>query len=216
MRKLLKKLAHRVVKILESIRGFYIPTRLPLRTKLAFLFGNYEKETSRFIRRTVKGGVAFDIGAHIGYYSRLLSPLVDTVYAFEPEPNNFALLVKNTERYKNVVPINMAVSDQTGMQDFFLVKDSTFRHSLVNEGDCERISVDTTSLDLFAKLKNISNVSFIKIDVEGYEEKVLEGMKEAIQKYHPLIIAEMPTNDKYTAVSATIGRKGLVRNYILV
>ncbi|HCR52244.1 TPA: hypothetical protein DIV48_01180 [Candidatus Kaiserbacteria bacterium] len=216
MRTLLKRLAHGTVRILEHIQVFYIPSELPLKTKLSFLFGRYEIETSKYIRKNVRGGVAFDIGAHIGYYSRLLAPLVDTVYAFEPEPRNFALLVKNTKKYRNIVPVNAAVSDIVGRQDFFIVKNSTFRHSLINEGDCESVTVDTTTLDAFVNKKGIRNVSFAKIDVEGHEKDVLVGMKEVIKNCHPLVIAEMPMNDTYTPVSAVIGRQGILRNYIIV
>ncbi len=133
MRQSFKTLAHGFVKLLEFLRAFSIPSELPFQTKLAFLLGTYEKETSDFIRARVKGGVAIDVGAHIGYYSRLLSPLVDTVYAFEPDPTNYAFLVKNVKHCANVIPVNMAISNTTGQQEFFLVKNSTFRHSLINE-----------------------------------------------------------------------------------
>lgn len=214
MRKIFKNLTHGLVKILERMKAFDVPDTLPLRTKLAFLFGTYEKETSHFIRSHVKGDIAIDVGAHIGYYSRLLSPLVDTVYAFEPDPTNYAFLVENVKQHTNVIPLNVAISDKIDQQQFFLVKNSTFRHSLVNEGECESIMVNTTTLDNFMALKG-QRVSFVKIDVEGHEQNVLAGMKNIIENYHPLIIAEMPINEAHTPVSPAIGRMGLVRNYIV-
>jgi FkbM family methyltransferase len=213
MRDLIKGWAHCTVKIMEGVKGFAVPSELPLKTKIDFLFGLYETETSQFIRTHVKGGVAIDVGAHIGYYSRLLSPLVDTVYAFEPDPTNYAFLVKNVQRYANVIPVNMALSDTVGRQEFFRVQNSTFRHSLVDEGDTEKIMVQTTTLDEFLK-KEKGVIIFVKIDVEGHEQSVLDGMKNIIEKHHPLIIAEMPINESYTAVSPAIGRKRSVRNYI--
>ncbi len=214
MRKILKQHAHILVKVIERLRAFNIPDELPLRTKLDFLFGTYERETSAFIHSCVKGGVAIDVGAHIGYYSRLLSPLVEKVYAFEPDPTNYSFLVKNTKHCGNVIPLNMAVSDTTGTQQLFLVKNSTFRHSLIDEGGCGSVIVPTTALDDLVELEGQS-VSFVKIDVEGHEQSVLTGMKGIVAANHPLIIAEMPVNDRYTAVSADIGGKRTVRNYIV-
>jgi FkbM family methyltransferase len=214
MRNAVKKLAHGLIKLIERAKGFEIPDELPLRTKLAFLCGTYEKETSRFIHSHVKGGIAIDVGAHIGYYSRLLSPLVEKVYAFEPDPANYSYLVKNTQNYENIIPLNIAVSDASGTQPFFLVKNSTFRHSLIDEGGGERIIVNAAALDDLPELKD-RTVSFVKIDVEGHEQNVLAGMRNIIAKSHPLIIAEMPLNETYMPVSATIGGKRRVRNYII-
>lgn len=213
MRNLIKKMAHGIIALMERVFDFYIPQELPLRQKLAFLFGFYENETSKFIRKNVYGGVAFDVGAHIGYYSRLLSSVADRVYAFEPEPRNFALLVKNTRKYPNVTPVNMAISNKSGQEDFFIVKGSTFRHSLVDEGDCESVQINTTSLDDFVKENSLQGISFVKIDVEGHEKEVLEGMKEIINKHHPIVIAEMPENENHHPVSPKIGRQGRLRNY---
>lgn len=214
MRHAIKKLAHRIVQMIGRAKGFEIPYELPLRTKISFLLGTYERETSDFIRAHVKGGVAIDVGAHIGYYSRLLSPLVETVYAFEPDPTNYSYLVQNTKNYSNIVPLNIAVSDASGTQPFFLVKNSTFRHSLIDEGDCESVMVKTVALDGLEELKG-RHVSFVKIDVEGHEQSVLAGMRDIIAESRPLVIAEMPLNERYTPVSATIGGKRKVRNYII-
>lgn len=214
MRRILKKAAHTLARVLERAEDFRLPNELPIKTKLAFLTGTYEAETSRFIRSHVRGGIALDVGAHIGYYSRLLSPLVDVVYAFEPDPRNYALLKENTKRFKNIIPLNFAVSDESGEQPFFLVKNSTFRHSLIDEGGGERIAVKTVALDEMPELKD-KRVSFVKIDVEGHEQSVLRGMTEVIAVSHPLIVAEMPLNDRYTPVSANIGGKRKVRNYLV-
>ncbi len=214
MRELLKKSAHFLIKRIEAAKGFYLPDGLPARTKMAFLFGRYERETLTYIRAHVAGDVAIDVGAHVGYFSRHLSPLVKRVYAFEPDPTNFALLVKNTRRFANVTPLNMALSDSSGEQPFFLVPDSTFRHTLVSEGGYPHIMVSTTTVDDFMESKK-ERVSFVKIDVEGHEQSVLAGMKKTVGKDRPLVICEMPLNDTYPPVSPVIGKMGLVRNYIV-
>ena len=76
---------------------------------------NYEKDEFDLVKRTIKkGDVVLDIGANIGVYTVLFAEIVGDkgrVYAFEPDPKNFALLKKNIEinKYKNVVLINKAV-----------------------------------------------------------------------------------------------------------
>ena len=64
-----------------------------------------------------KGAIVLDIGANIGFYTKILSELVGDngkVYAFEPDKTNFGYLMKNAGHLKNVVFINKAVSDKTG------------------------------------------------------------------------------------------------------
>src|SRR3954471_15548180 len=64
-----------------------------------------------------RGDVVLDIGANIGFYTKILSELVGStgkVYAFEPDKTNFSYLKKNTANLNNVMLINKAVSDSTG------------------------------------------------------------------------------------------------------
>ncbi len=72
------------------------------------------------------GQTVIDVGANIGYYNtlqfaKLVGPTVSRVYAFEPDPDNFALLRKNVAQngYANVVCIQKAVSDQTSKLKLF-------------------------------------------------------------------------------------------------
>lgn len=215
MRSIVKKLLHKGIYVAEVMSSFYLPQSLRAKTKLEILFGRYETETSSYIRTHVKGGIAVDVGAHVGYFSRLLANRADHVYAFEPDPINYQLLVKNTKSFRNITPVQSALSDITGTASFYIVPDSTFRHSLrAEEGSIESV-VAVITLDEFMK-KNPGVISFVKIDVEGLEEKVLTGMNEVRERDNPLIIAEMPINDRYTPISPAIGRHGLVRNYLVV
>ena len=66
------------------------------------------------VKRIVRNGdIVVDIGAHIGYYTLIFARLVGPkgkVFAFEPEPNNFNLLIKNIKinGYKNIIPVQKA------------------------------------------------------------------------------------------------------------
>jgi FkbM family methyltransferase len=72
------------------------------------------------------------------------------VYAFEPEPYNFNLLLKNIEvnRYKNIVPVRKAVSDKIGINKLFLSTEDLSVHTFYNlSGNTKSIEVETINLD---------------------------------------------------------------------
>lgn len=100
--------------------------------------GVYEPKTTSLFKKVIReGDIVVDVGAHIGYYTLLASRLVgDTgkVYAFEPEPRNYDLLLKNLElnNVKNVVAIKKAVSNKKGTLKFYLSKIS-LEHSTVKK-----------------------------------------------------------------------------------
>ena len=108
------------------------PSNLPKRFRAIFRFfiinGSYESRTTEMFRKVVKkGDVVVDIGANMGYFTLLASRLVGRegkIYAFEPEPVNYGLLVKNIgiNGYKNIVPVQKAVSDRTGTTRLFINK----------------------------------------------------------------------------------------------
>src|SRR4030042_2427827 len=99
---------------------------LRLRTRKA-----YEPWETSIVKRELKPGHVFvDVGAHIGYYTVLASGLVGPgghVHAFEPAPENYAVLLKNVASLINVTSYRMAASLRAGQADFYL--------SPINSGD---------------------------------------------------------------------------------
>jgi FkbM family methyltransferase len=190
MRRVLKTLFLPVLALLEYVADFHTSPLPQIAERLKMLAGMYEPGTTTFIKKRLRGGVAFDIGANVGYYARIMASRAEKVYAFEPDPDNFALLKRNCKNYPNIEPIQSAVGDTVGTVDFFKVPNSAMRHSLIDEGGgTQKISVACASLDNFVREKGIQRVSLIKIDVEGAEEKVFAGMQELL-KQHPVIIYE--------------------------
>lgn len=129
--------------------------------------------------------IVFDIGAYVGDTALWFSKTVGSqgeVYAFEPEPNNFAKLKTNIERNNitNVIPLQMALSETEG------------RTQIVGRGGVTAITqrgtnttIEATTIDKFVKVNKVPKVDYIKMDVEGHELKVLKGAAETIQTYKP-------------------------------
>jgi FkbM family methyltransferase len=161
--------------------------------------GSYEEETTKLFAEVLKEGMTvLDIGANIGYFSLIAGRLVrdkGKVFAFEPYHWTFSLLQKNIEAngFNNVMPVEKAASNHCGKQKLFLANDP-LTHSLGGESGNNFVEVDVTTVDEFLKGQNIS-VDLVKMDVEGAEMNVLEGMSETISKNpHMKIITEFDTN----------------------
>lgn len=153
------------------------------------ILGVYEPWTIKCFQERIKEGeIVLDIGAHIGYYTLMAAKRVGNrgkVYAFEPNKDNFALLTKNARinGYKNVIPINKAVTNSTKKSRLFLSPVSTGMHSLIDLDNNSKntVIVNSVSVDDFFG-KNPPRVSVIKLDIEGGEYKAIEGMKGLLQK----------------------------------
>ena len=148
---------------------------------------SFEDLESEIMRKNVReGDLVLDIGANIGYYSLLLAKLVGgngKVYSFEPEPSNFALLKKNIEvnGYKNIIPIQKAVSESNRKIKFYLEKENFGAHKIHNSNKkMNSIEVDSVKLDSFFKNKK-QKINFIKMDIEGAEGKAIQGMQNLIK-----------------------------------
>ncbi|KYK35635.1 MAG: FkbM family methyltransferase [Theionarchaea archaeon] len=130
----------------------------------------------------------FDVGACLGYYTMIASKAVGirgVVHAFELDKFNCSIIKKNLERNqcRNVKVHHIAVSDTLGTVEYIRGTDSRGTYSL-NSGlktleDKTFMTVDSTSLDEFCATMNIIP-DVIKIDVEGAELKVLNGMKKLL------------------------------------
>jgi len=148
----------------------------------------FEKcEVSLFKKLVSRGMVVVDIGAHIGYYTLIAANLVGDkgkVFAFEPAPENYALLVKNIEvnGYKNIIPVQKAVSNKSGTTNLFLFEQNKGMHAIYERsGYCKSIVVESITLDdYFSEQQDFIDV--IKMDIEGAEMLALLGMDKIIRQ----------------------------------
>lgn len=170
--------------------GWHFPASFTWRTKLNHVLERYEPDTTQFFKKTITSGTTVvDVGANLGYFTRLASSLVGptgSVYAFEPDKENFLLLRKNTEHLKNVHCIQSAVSDTDDAVSLYL-SNKMGMHSLVEKnGSGRSITVPSTTLD---RLYEKTDIHFIKIDVEGAERLVFDGMTKLLAR-KPVIVFE--------------------------
>ncbi len=142
-----------------------------------------------------KGDTVIDIGANIGYYTLLFAQLVGEsgqVIAFEPDPENFALLHKNIilNQYNNVKLLQKAVSNQNKQTYLYLCDDNKGMHRLYDSVCCRgRVEVETICLDDYLP-KIVKKVDFIKIDIEGAEYDALRGMEKILYQQRPKLLTE--------------------------
>jgi len=163
-------------------------------SKELFMTGIHEKYVTKLFKRIVREGMTVvDLGAHIGYYTLLAAKLVGKngkVFAFEPAPTNYSLLVKNIEAngYNNVIPVNKAVSNKIGTSKLFLAPDNTSGHKLWNSYNSrESIDIEVTTLDEFFGNYD-TKIDIIKMDIEGGEMAALQGMDNIIRRNSDLKI----------------------------
>jgi FkbM family methyltransferase len=172
--------------------------RLHWQTRKAYVFGTAEPEVVRAIQNEVRPWqVALDIGANIGYFALLLARQVGPegkVIAFEPFPEVFGVLKENIalNGYPNVQCVGKAVADFTGPVTLSQTGDEPLStvQSIVS-GVCGRgITVPATTLDDFFS-GSADRVDFVKIDVEGAEGLVLDGMQAVLRRHRPVMIVEL-------------------------
>ena len=155
----------------------------------AMAMNKYEIGTTRLLQEIIEPGmVVIDAGAHVGYFTLLAARQVGPhgkVYAFEPNPANYRLLRQNIEfnGYDNIVATQKAVSKSGGVAQLVLSSRDNGTHSLYSQGlpNAEKISVDMISLDEFLADEGWPKVDLVKMDVEGAELDVLEGMGRLLQ-----------------------------------
>ena len=154
------------------------------------LTGYWEKHETEIFKKLIKKGMTVvDIGAHIGYYTLIAANLVGKkgkVYAFEPEQKNYSLLKKNIKinEYRNIVPVKKAVSSKTGTAKLFL--QTSALHTLIcPQNNKQSIEIETVTLDNFI---GENKINFIKIDAEGAEYMIFQGMRKILENNEDLII----------------------------
>jgi FkbM family methyltransferase len=215
---ILRRVALRLLRTLNvgdvAIRHHYTNERFILhsfRHRGYWYHGKRREEQTMavFAALISEGDTVFDVGGHIGYISMYLATLVGAagkVVVFEPGPNNLPYTRRNLSHLANVVLIESAVADRdgnvtlhteslTGQNNSLLQHYQVFENNLRTAGvgrvNMERVEVPCTALDT---LSANDPPSFVKIDVEGAECLVLQGMQRTLKGPQIALMVEVTEN----------------------
>jgi FkbM family methyltransferase len=148
-----------------------------------------------------RGDVFYDVGANVGFFSLMAARLVGVagiVYAFEPVPANLTVLTANISlnQFKNIIVVPKAVARNNSRLHLIITqhpggaKLATVGTPL-NSRIKTVVPVDVISLDEWLQESNARPPTLVKIDVEGAEFQVIQGMQEIIRCFRPKIVYEI-------------------------
>lgn len=162
-----------------------------------FIYKRYIEDDLRDLLRSfpalVGSGDILDIGANIGYTAAVLARAAESdrkVYAFEPEPFNFSILQQTAQQAEfegRIAPLQLAVGTQAGTVNLWINDRHHADHRVATEqfhsahAGAKELSVSLVSIDSFLE-SNPGQISFVKIDVQGYELAVCQGMRNTLRK----------------------------------
>ena len=176
---------------------------LPLRLNLNNLRGRSEFDV-KFLGKFVRpGSVVVDVGAHKGLYSIPLYKIGCTVYSFEPNAFCAALLEGWAARKDRARVFRVGLSDESGAAELSIPVDQAGRQHIASasvckgfEGQCITEEITLRRLDEY----ELDDLAFLKIDVEGLEDKVIRGAINTVRKYLPVMLIEIEERHRSTPV----------------
>lgn len=156
-----------------------------------------EKAHAEFISRLKKSSIVIDVGANIGSITLRLAQKCQKgfVYSFEPDEVNYKKLIDNISLndFDNIKPLKYGVGERESTK--YLETLDTFnkgKNRVLDISESEdSAKIKLISLDDFAQKENLIKIDAIKIDVEGYEYRVLLGARELIRRDRPLLLLEL-------------------------
>jgi FkbM family methyltransferase len=172
--------------------------RLDLRESLQrdFLFGLYDRRELELVREHLGEGDFVDVGAHVGLYTvaaAIQGP--GCVLAFEPNPSARVQLAGNValNGLRNVLVVPRAAGDAPGSAHLHVPRtpDPSFSSLAAGRFDeGEPIEVEVTTVDAEVEAAGL-RPSVVKIDVEGGELAVVDGMRRTLQRDRPVLLVEV-------------------------
>ncbi len=169
-----------------------------------FTIEDIEKQTS-YLK---KGDIVIDIGAFTGDTPILYANAVGAegkVFSFEPNPHSFEILKANSSlnKHLNIIPVNKAITAKEGKYTFHYSDNNFCNGGFSSEIDAgigsagHRVPLEVEGINLTEWIKkNIpekswDKISFIKIDTEGYDYKILEENKNLFKYIRPILEVEL-------------------------
>lgn len=181
-----------------------------------------EADTVAWINSMAAGEIFFDIGANIGIYTMMAAKKGLTAFAFEPESQNFGVLIRNLAMNRmtkaQAVAFPFCVSDAPRLDTLRL-------SSLIAGGSCHSFASDLNfkmekkewayeqgsvafSLDGLVFEMGLPQPTHIKVDVDGFEDKVLAGAERVLEKTQSILVEMDSGNDSHMGWKQTLEQRG--------
>jgi FkbM family methyltransferase len=165
---------------------------------LASFGGTFDPDLTRLFHLLVREqDTVVDVGANVGCTSILFAALAHHVYAFEPSPSTYAFLRLNLKeaRVLNVQTFNLALGAVPGRTRLIYARNNrsgAFVAASLQPSEGHVIEeVQMRTLDDVVESAVVGPVDVIKIDVEGFEAKVIEGAERVLQRDRPIVVLEL-------------------------
>ena len=154
--------------------------------------------TQNFLDIVKEGGIVFDVGAWIGYYTLLAARKAEKVVAIEADETNCQRIRRNADlnKFSNIVILNIAVGDKSSQG--ILLEGSDSSMNKIASADLGR-TIRIEPLDDIIHRMNINEINLLVMDIEGYEYLGLKGLqnsfssgiiKNLICEIHPRMLKE--------------------------
>lgn len=164
-----------------------------------YYFGFQDPSLEKLYELCREDAVVLDIGCNIGFTALKLAQKAKagSVICFEPDPFNYACCRKNLElnRFHNIRALNVALGNDTGKVQMELRTPANRGGNRINQSSARGLPVDIRRLDDLIGELMVDRVDLIKIDVEGYELKVMEGAEQTIRAFKPILFIELDDNN---------------------
>jgi FkbM family methyltransferase len=209
-----------ILDFLKRISNYALPEKIHLTIQsesiyIAFKANTRPRDNTLKYMRIADGNVCIDVGANLGLYTRIFLERVGEtgrVISFEPNSQNCEILSRLHRRFPTLTVIRKGLSDRcakalfvTPYENDALVTGLTHSSASMSETieylrkfypDSADFKIlihesELITLDSYISKNPVSEVSWIKIDVEGDEYKVLLGAKAVLRKYKPNVLCEI-------------------------
>jgi FkbM family methyltransferase len=170
-----------------------------------FLKDKKEFDCHYLVKKLIKeGDSVIDLGANLGYYSRIFSKLTGKngkVYSIEPVELFRSVLSRNTKNCSNVeiIPYAIGINNNEMIQMGVPLTSAYFSHGrthvLTTEEECSMV-FEATVMRPDSIFKNLERLNYLKCDIEGYENIAIPLFKELFLKFKPILQIEIADENK--------------------
>ena len=176
---------------------------LDLQSEKAYWLGHYEPVVQELIRTHVRPGeLVYDVGGHRGFFSLCAARRGASVVVFEASPENAARIQRNIDLNRFPVTLVEAAVWDSDQGVSIVEGESSSEWRVVEGGTLPTVTLDDVAGDG-------PFPSFIKIDVEGAELRVLAGARRVIERQRPVIVCEAHSDEAVGAI------KELLAGYVV-